>query len=308
MLRRKQKVEFRYYEIPENEVVLALLGEDWIREYGNDIDSLHFHNFLEVGYCHEGTGRVTLDSEICPYKAKMFSIIPPNMCHITNSDLGTKSYWEWMYFDIEKYLNNIYKDDEAFVQRLLTRIYRRAYLLQIKNYPVLDNIIQSIMREMRRKDKYYKESVKGFMHVFIVELLRLDGCEEESKTRKQKAMQISDALDYIKENYFEEIKIGQLAEACNMSESNFRRVFEEAMCMKPVEYINLIRVQKACEFIKKSQLSMSDVAYKVGFSTASTFNRNFKRMLGTSPYQWKQSEENLEGKLLNFKISAKKGW
>lgn len=308
MLRRKKKVEFRYYEIPENENVLALLGEDWIREYGNDIDSLHFHNFLEVGYCHEGSGRVTLDNQICSFKSNMFSIIPPNMCHTTNSDLGTKSYWEWMYFDVEQYLNNIYKEDEAFVQRLLTRIYRRAYLLQGKDYPVLDNAMQNIIREMQKKDKYYQESVKGFMHVFIVELLRLDGCEEESKTRKQKAMQISDALDYIKENYFEEIKIGQLAEACNMSESNFRRVFEEAMCMKPVEYINLIRVQKACEFIKKSQLSMSDVAYKVGFSTASTFNRNFKRMLGTSPYQWKQSEENLEGKLLNFKISAKKGW
>jgi AraC-like DNA-binding protein len=308
MLRRKKKVEFRYYEIPENEIVLALLGEDWIREYGNDIDSLHFHNYLEVGYCHEGNGRVTIDNQIHPYKTNMFSIIPPNMCHITNSECGTKSYWEWMYFDIEQYLSNIYKDDTAFVQRLLTRIYRRAYLLQSKDYPVLENVIQSIIREMEKKDKYYQESVKGFMQVFIVELLRLDGNEEKSKTRKQKAMQISGALDYIRENYFEDIKIVQLAAACNMSESNFRRIFEEAMCMKPVEYINMIRVQKACEFIKKSPLSMSDIAYKVGFSAASTFNRNFRKVLGTSPYQWKQSEENLEGKLLNFRISAKKGW
>lgn len=308
MLKRKKKVEFRYYEIPENEIALALLGEDWIREYGNDVDSLHFHNYLEVGYCHEGNGSVTLDNEICFFKASMFSIIPPNMCHTTKSESGTRSYWEWMYFDIERYLNNLYKDDPAFVQRLLTRIYRRAYLLQGKHYPVLDDIIKNIIREMQNKDKYYQESLKGFIHVFIIELLRLEGNEEKSKTKKQKAMQITGALDYIRENYFEDIKIGHLAAACNMSESNFRRVFEEAMCMKPVEYVNLIRVQRACELIKKSQLSMSDIAYNVGFSAASTFNRNFKKMLGTSPYQWKQSEDNLEGKLFNFKISAKKGW
>ncbi len=40
--RKKQEIEFRYYEIPQNEPCMALLGEAWIRPYG--MDSLHFHN------------------------------------------------------------------------------------------------------------------------------------------------------------------------------------------------------------------------------------------------------------------------
>ncbi|MDF2615036.1 MAG: L-rhamnose operon transcriptional activator [Clostridia bacterium] len=308
MSKKKQTVEFRYYEMPNNEIVLALLGKDWRREYGVGINGLHFHNFMEIGYCHEGTGEVIIDNQNYPFEANVFTVIPPNLSHTTNSDRGTESYWEWMFFDIEQYLNATYKEDAAFVQKLLTRIYRKALFLHAKEHPVLDNILRNIIREMQRKDTYYQESVKGFMQAFIVELLRLDDSEEKIKRTKQKAAQISDALDYVNRNYNEEIKISQLANACNMSESHFRKVFEQSMNMRPIDYINLIRVQKACELIKRSQVTMECVAYKVGFATVSTFNRNFKKLVGISPYQWKQSAENFEGKLLNYKISAQKGW
>ncbi len=41
--RKKQEMELRFYEIPQGELVLPLLGSTWIREYGNDISVLHFH-------------------------------------------------------------------------------------------------------------------------------------------------------------------------------------------------------------------------------------------------------------------------
>ena len=93
-----------------------------------------------------------------------------------------------------------------------------------------------------------------------------------------------------------------------MSETHFRRLFESFINMPPMEYVNLIRVQKACELMKKSNESMDLIAQKCGFTTPSTFNRNFRKFVGTSPYQWKINPENYEHKLLNFRISALKGW
>ncbi len=78
--------------------------------------------------------------------------------------------------------------------------------------------------------------------------------------------------------------------------------------MKPMEYINLVRVQMACEYMKKHDDPMEIVAIKAGFATTSTMNRNFRRVLEISPYQWKSHPENYHGKLLNYKISAYKGW
>lgn len=53
---------------------------------------------------------------------------------------------------------------------------------------------------------------------------------------------------------------------------------------------------------------MDMVAQKAGFATTSTFNRNFKKFLNTSPYQWKINPENIEKKLLDYNVSVLKGW
>ena len=69
--RRKQLMQFRYYDIPQKEHVLAMLGEDWIRSYGEDIGYLHFHNLCEVGICRDGFGILTLDEQNYPYEPGM---------------------------------------------------------------------------------------------------------------------------------------------------------------------------------------------------------------------------------------------
>ena len=93
-----------------------------------------------------------------------------------------------------------------------------------------------------------------------------------------------------------------------MSETNLRRIFSAYMGLAPLEYFNLIRINKACELIKSTMLSMEDIAMKVGYSQMSTFNRNFKKIIGDSPYKWKRNPANFESKLLNVNVSAKKGW
>ena len=50
--KRKKEIQFRYYEIPQDEPCLALLGEAWVRPYGDGIDCLHFHNYMEIGFCY----------------------------------------------------------------------------------------------------------------------------------------------------------------------------------------------------------------------------------------------------------------
>ena len=132
--------------------------------------------------------------------------------------------------------------------------------------------------------------------------------EEEQPVKGTNMAQIAAALDYINKNYDKQIKAIELANICSMSETHFRRIFEEYINMSPMDYVNLIRIQRACDLMKKTNDSMDLVAVKCGFSTTSTFNRNFKKYLNTSPYQWKINPGNYEHKLLNFRISALKGW
>lgn len=119
---------------------------------------------------------------------------------------------------------------------------------------------------------------------------------------------LSDRLEYIRNHYATPMKISEIASVCHISESHFRRLFEDNIGMTPVEYLNQVRIRKACDLIKKTGNSMEEIAVKVGFTTTSTFNRNFKRITGTSPYQWKKQPDNYESRLAQCSILIEKGW
>lgn len=308
MAKQREKVEYRYYEIPEGEVVLALLGEDWIREYGKQIKFLHFHNLLEIGYCHWGNGEVVLGQEHISFSGGSFMVVPPRLPHTTNSDHGTKGFWEWMYVDLDKLVSDLSQYDSMMKKTMLKRIKKTGYLLTEKENPVLAKLILGIMEEARSKKPYYKDSIRGLLGACVVEFLRLSDDEEKIMRSRSNTTLIAGALEFVSSHYMEEIRISDLADACSISESHFRRVFEEGMNMKPVDYINLIRIQNACELLKKTEKNMEVISALSGFASISAFNRNFRKVMNISPYQWKKSSENYESRLLYCKISEQKGW
>ena len=86
--KRKMKMEFRYYQMQDGIPILALLGEKWVQNYGRDVDYLHFHNYLEIGFCYSGEGELVLGEEPVRFAGREFTIIPPNFPHTTTSDVG----------------------------------------------------------------------------------------------------------------------------------------------------------------------------------------------------------------------------
>jgi AraC-like DNA-binding protein len=307
--KHKEKVEFRYYEIPQNEPLLALMGEKWKQNYGRDIDYLHFHNLMEIGYCYYGEGELVLEKEAHRFSGGMFSIIPKNILHTTTSDLNNIAYWEYLFIDVEQNLLDFYKEDSMFAGYLQKRINKKAYFMKAQDHPGAAALIEQILTEMKEKKEFYLENVKILLLSLFLEIARLNPEKSHSvKPSATSGTQIARALDFVSVHYNQQLCIEELAEECHMSETHFRRLFDESMNMTPVEYINLVRIQMACNFILKSNDSMSAIAEKVGYQTPSTFNRNFRRVVGVSPYQWKKNSEDYEGKLLNFKISALKGW
>lgn len=313
--KKKDTIELRFYEIPQNEYVLALLGENWIRNYGHDEVSLHFHNLMEIGVCRSGTGELVLDEEKLPYQSAMLSIIPNNYPHVTisNSQEGP-SFWEYLFFDPVQIVTEMYPGNELLQREMLEKINRKALFVHEWECRNLSLLVKMIMEEMRQPRAHHTDSVRGLLYALVTEVIRMDEqdtlkVEQEANTRKNTGVtQISAALDYVRLEYVHLIRVEELAKVCHMSETHFRRVFEACMNMSPVDYINLVRIQNACDLMKRSNDSMDIVAQKVGFTTTSTFNRNFKKFLNTSPYQWKINPENYERKLLNYNISARKGW
>lgn len=316
MKKKKESVELRFYEIPQNEAALTLTGESWRRIYGHDEitkygePKLHFHNIMEIGYCRSGEGDMYLDEKVERYQTGSLTFIPENYPHITISDGEGTNFWEYIFFDPKTVVAELYPNNPNVVRDIIRSLNRGAILVDAMRVPALERIVASILDEGREHKPYSTRMMHIYVKALVIELMRLN--EEMPyypyKPGKKTSMeQIAAAVEYVENHYEESVKVLDLAKACNMSETHFRRTFEECINMKPTDYMNLVRVQKACEFLKNTNDSMDLIAMKCGFVTTSTLNRNFKKYLGTSPYQWKISPETGK-RLMNFNVSVRRGW
>ena len=105
-----------------------------------------------------------------------------------------------------------------------------------------------------------------------------------------------------------ELKSSEIAAYCHMSESHYWRLFKNSTGLTPLEYLNMYRIKKACELIRSTENNMKDIAQKCGFSSISTFNRNFRKSMGVSPVQWKKNADDYRRNLNNYNVLVKKGW
>ncbi|MTI30622.1 helix-turn-helix domain-containing protein [Xanthovirga aplysinae] len=93
----------------------------------------------------------------------------------------------------------------------------------------------------------------------------------------------------INQNLYANLTLEELAHLCNMSLSTFKRKFKNVFNDSPKKYIVTKKLEKAATMLKSEGLRVSDVAYKVGFDSISTFNRNFVLKYGKTPSEYRLS-------------------
>jgi AraC family transcriptional regulator len=96
------------------------------------------------------------------------------------------------------------------------------------------------------------------------------------------------ALDYIHDNLANELSLQELAGVAGVSVYHFVVVFRQATGISPHQYVIHQRVEKAKSLLRRSDLSIGEIALQVGFYDSSHLNRHFKRLTGITPRAMRQ--------------------
>lgn len=94
----------------------------------------------------------------------------------------------------------------------------------------------------------------------------------------------------IQQNPSARYAIGQLAEEMGLSESHFYRVFRETNGQSPTAYMERVRMDYACQVLKESKMSITDIAMELGFKTSQHFATVFKKLIGVTPRVWRKQD------------------
>ena len=95
-------------------------------------------------------------------------------------------------------------------------------------------------------------------------------------------------LDYVNKNYDQDISVAQMAKMCNMSYSYFSRMFKLIMKQGFREYLNFVRIKKSELLLFKTDLSITEIAIRTGFSSSSYYIQQFKIVKKISPKQFRK--------------------
>lgn len=95
-------------------------------------------------------------------------------------------------------------------------------------------------------------------------------------------------MEYIHENYSDpELSLGKISKETGVQQRQITETIAENFACNFKTYINTIRIKEAQRLLKESDLNISEIAYKTGFNSPSSFNRVFKNIVGKSPTEYK---------------------
>lgn len=100
------------------------------------------------------------------------------------------------------------------------------------------------------------------------------------------------AVEFIENNLDRPISIKKLADIACMSKASFYRYFNNEFGVSPVEYINQERIKKACTLLQNESLNVTEVCFRLGYSSLSHFIKLFKEHTGITPKQYQLKKLN----------------
>lgn len=161
--------------------------------------------------------------------------------------------------------------------------------------PLMDMLVESV-KEAKAGKKFAEEKQKGCLLAFFSELLRhteLYGPESAELSA------LKTVVDYCSRNYTNELSLDLLSKELHMSKYYISHIFGSKLNMGFNDYVNSLRISKACILLAREGLSMTEISAAVGFTTIRTFNRAFLRHTGLSPSDYrKKLIPRTEGALL----------
>jgi len=168
--------------------------------------------------------------------------------------------------------------------------------------PLMDLLVQSFTDSKEGK-KYAAEKQKGCLMALLGELfMNMELYGPESSSSDLSALRT--VVDYCSKNYTNELSLALLSEELHLSKYYISHMFGSKLNMSFNDYVNSLRISKACILLSRDELSMTEISNEVGFATIRTFNRAFLKHMGQSPSEYRK---NLHPGIDDGAATSKKG-
>ena len=141
-----------------------------------------------------------------------------------------------------------------------------------------------LKREEQRGGLFSEMLIKNLIAEIIITVIRNSSQNENTFIPSL----LQNAVAYMRNNFREPLTLGLLAKHCNVTPNYLGVQFTKRMGISFSDYLNTVRLRYACNLLDSTDLSVKEIAFSSGYNSVEYFGYKFKKMLGTSPLEYKK--------------------
>jgi AraC family transcriptional regulator len=156
--------------------------------------------------------------------------------------------------------------------------------------PVARNIGMALLSELESQGlsgRLYTESLANVLAVHLLRHYTSMGSGAQGFTGGLSGRRLRRVMDFIADNYENDLSLAELARVAGMSTFHFAREFKRATGTTPHQYLIKFRIERAKALLTESAIPLVEVSSRSGFSHQSHFTRLFRRLTGTTPQSYR---------------------
>ena len=245
----------------------------------------HTHIEIELFYCTKGSYEIIINRKKYTVSSGELAIIGSMISHeVLESSNSTQSNCVFLEIGptmLGKYFGAI--KNQAFPNPIFD--------LKQEKYSNMYKMFNEIATLCKNSSDFSSLLIKGNIYKISAHILKEFSTETSSANTPKRlnfVNTIEKALDYIHNNYEDNLSIEEVAKNCGYSKSNFCKIFKTITGDTFHNVLNNHRLKLACILLKNSIYPVEDIATKVGFADAKSFCRIFKKHNGISPGQYRK--------------------
>ena len=278
---------------PELELVDRTTRSIRYLEHGwpSELCRWHAHEEYELHLITATRGKAFVGDYIGDFKAGDLYMTGPNLPHNWVTDevwteaVGTRDMLiQFSHQSVEQLASGFPEFQE--VLKLLTLAqsgiqfegfnptFARGHMEAVRNNTGAERILAFIRLLVRLHEHAEKKTLS------VVKLMQPEGGTKHAK--------IGTVVDHIVNNFRDEFSVAKAAEMTGMSEVTFSRNFQSVTGHGFVEFVNRVRIGQACGLLYASDEQITAICHKAGFKNVANFNRQFLKVKGVSPSEYRE--------------------
>ncbi len=242
---------------------------------------LHVHDEIQLTLIKKGEGVLLCGANSFPFSPRDLIVLGSNLPHVFTGKEGVPIERISLYFK-ESWLVNIYPDSN-YLHYLIKCAAKGMRLLKWSEIELVEKVLN--------KDGLYR------VEFFLQLLNRLSESKEVivsenaeiSLEKEVDYIKMNEVLKYVSENLAKSITLKEVSSKLDIKDQTLSRYFKLKTNKTLGSYIKTLRIQRACELLESTSLSIDEIRIKVGYRNKSNFYRQFFKVKKITPKQYQNN-------------------